>query len=146
MRPYLRGADAAWSGLDPSDAKETNFDPADQARFGLRPGDVLLNDGSGSASEVGRPAIWRGEVAGCCFQNTPPRVRPEACTSEFLCDYFLHAARSGSFAPETPGGPSDPGCPRRSRAGRRVRDGERPASTTRSGTTPERARGCRAAR
>jgi hypothetical protein len=37
-------------------------------------GSILLNEASGSANEVGKPAIWDGSIPGC-FQNTLLRVR-----------------------------------------------------------------------
>src|SRR5688572_16769003 len=89
MRPYLRAANITWDGWDLSDVKEMNFDDADFSRFRLHPGDVLVNEGSGSAKEVGKPAIWQGQIENCCFQNTLVRVQPRACTSEYLYSYFL---------------------------------------------------------
>jgi type I restriction enzyme S subunit len=103
MRPYVRSANITWAGLDLSDVKEMNFDAADFARFHLEDGDVLLNEGSGSASEVGKPAIWRGEIADCCFQNTLLRVKPRGTSPEYLRHYFAFSARSGRFIAETQG-------------------------------------------
>lgn len=103
MRPYVRAANVAWSGLNLADVKEMNFDPADFERFKLAPGDVLLNEGSGSAREVGKPAIWRGEIANCCFQNTLLRIQPVSCTSEYMHAYLMHAAKTGAFVSKTQG-------------------------------------------
>ncbi|WP_238273294.1 restriction endonuclease subunit S [Methylobacterium cerastii] len=80
-----------------------NFDEADFARFQLRAGDVLINEGSGSATEVGKPAIWKGEIADCCFQNTLLRVQPTACTSDFVYNYIKFCARGGGFVASTQG-------------------------------------------
>jgi type I restriction enzyme S subunit len=103
MRPYVRSANITWQGINISDIKEMNFDDSDFEQFSLRTGDVLLNEGSGSAAEVGKPAIWRGEIEGCCFQNTVLRVRPKLCSSEFLYYVFLWAALSGRFISKTQG-------------------------------------------
>lgn len=103
MRPYVRAANITWNGWDFSDLKEMNFAEPDFSRFRLLPGDVLLNEGSGSAREVGKPAIWRGQIEDCCFQNTLLRVQPNGCTSEYLYFAFLHSALSGRFAEETQG-------------------------------------------
>lgn len=103
MRSYVRAANITWNGWDLSDVKQMNFNPRDFQRFRLRVGDVLLNEGSGSAKEVGKPAIWRGEIDDCCFQNTLIRVQPTRCSSEYLYFYFLWLARSGGLAPETQG-------------------------------------------
>jgi len=103
MRPYLRAANVTWAGLDLTDVKAMNFDEADFERFELRVGDVLLNEGSGSPAEVGKPAIWTGEIEGCCFQNTLLRVQPVACMSEFALAYFRFCALTGRFAPVSQG-------------------------------------------
>jgi type I restriction enzyme S subunit len=103
MRPYVRAANVTWSGWDLSDVKGMNFDQADFERFRLRDGDVLINEGSGSANEIGKPAIWRGAIADCCFQNTLLCVRSEACTPEFVRDYVMWCARAGHFVPSTQG-------------------------------------------
>ncbi|MEQ3729330.1 MAG: restriction endonuclease subunit S [Tateyamaria sp.] len=103
MRPYIRSANITWSGVDTTDVKEMNFDAADFKRFELNVGDVLLNEGSGSAKEVGKPAIWRGEIPNCCFQNTVLRVQPRDCSSEYVYWYFLLTALSEGFVKDTKG-------------------------------------------
>ena len=103
MRSYVRAANITWNGWNLSDVKKMNFNPADFQHFRLRVGDLLLNEGSGSAKEVGKPAIWRGEIEDCCFQNTLIRVQPTECSSEYLYFFFLWLARSGGLAPETQG-------------------------------------------
>ncbi|MBI1399706.1 restriction endonuclease subunit S [Hyphomonas sp.] len=103
MRPYIRAANITWDGLDLSDVKKMNFSPSEFEVFQLQPGDVLVNEGSGSAKEVGKPAIWRGEIENCCFQNTTIRIRPKQCTSQYLYYYLLFCARSMRFVRETQG-------------------------------------------
>ena len=103
MRPYVRAANITWTGWDFSDVKEMNFDPSDFARFRLYPGDVLINEGSGSAKEVGKPAIWHGEIEDCCFQNTLIRVRPQDCIPEYIYYYFLFNALTERFVSKTQG-------------------------------------------
>src|SRR5207249_1829488 len=72
--PYVRAANITWAGLDLSDVKRMGFVNPDRHR--LDSGDVLLSEASGSPMEAGKPAIWRGEIPGACFQNTVLRVRP----------------------------------------------------------------------
>lgn len=103
MRPYVRSANITWKGWDLSDVKEMNFSPSEFTTFELRPGDVLLNEGSGSAKEVGKPAIWTGEIEGACFQNTLLRVRPVDYSPELLRHAFLYLALSGQFIANTKG-------------------------------------------
>jgi type I restriction enzyme S subunit len=98
MRPYLRAANVTWDGLALDDVKEMNFSPAEVATFRLTPGDILLAEASGSASEVGKPAVWRGEIADCCFQNTLLRVRTRHVRSHYLLWFFKWLALSGQFA------------------------------------------------
>jgi type I restriction enzyme S subunit len=101
--PYVRAANITWRGLDLTDVKEMGF--PDLARYRLEPGDVLLSEASGSASEVGKPAIWRGEIPGCCYQKTLLRVRSFSADllPEWLHLNFLCAATLGRFAKLAPG-------------------------------------------
>lgn len=103
MRPYVRAANITWTGWDLTDVKEMNFDPSEYKTFSLKPGDVLLNEGSGSAKEVGKPAVWHGEIKGACFQNTVLRIRPIDYSPELLRYALLYIARSGQFISNTQG-------------------------------------------
>lgn len=103
MRKYVRAANVTWDGWDLSDVKEMNFAPQDFERFRLQQDDILLNEGSGSAEEVGKPAIWNGEIEDCCFQNTLICVRPRAIHARFLYLTLLHAARAKQFVDNTRG-------------------------------------------
>lgn len=97
MRPYLRAANVTWAGLDLSDVKEMNFTPEEVLVYRLAPGDILLAEASGSASGVGKPAIWRNEIDACCFQNTLLRVRSRGPLPEYLLLVFREAALTGRF-------------------------------------------------
>jgi type I restriction enzyme S subunit len=98
MRPYLRAANVTWSGLSLDDVKEMNFSPGEVETFRLKSGDILLSEASGSASEVGKPAIWQDEIEDCCFQNTLLRVRSRHVEPRFLLWFFKWLALSGQFA------------------------------------------------
>lgn len=99
MRSYLRAANIGWSGLLLDDVKSMNFTDAEMNIFRLEPGDILLNEASGSPGEVGKPAIWSGEIEDCAFQNTLLRVRsgPEI-SPRYLLHYFRHQAATAAFA------------------------------------------------
>lgn len=97
MHPYVRAANVTWQGMHLDDVKEMDFTPAEAQRFALEPGDILLNEASGSPNEVGKPAIWRGEIAGCCFQNTLLRVRSSQLVPSYLYWYLYGAALRGRF-------------------------------------------------
>ncbi len=98
MRPYLRAANVTWNGLALDDVKEMNFSLSEMTTFRLASGDILLSEASGSASEVGKPAMWRGEISDCCFQNTLLRVRANSLEPAYLLWFFKWLALSGQFA------------------------------------------------
>jgi type I restriction enzyme, S subunit len=97
MRPYLRAANVTWNGLDLSDVKQMNFAPTEAETYELRPGDVLIAEASGSADEVGKPAIWRGEIPECCFQNTLIRIRSLGLLPDYVLWHCRHDAMTGRF-------------------------------------------------
>lgn len=97
MRPYLRAANVTWAGLDLDDVKQMNFDEGDFETYCLWPGDLLLNEASGSPNEVGKPAVWNGEIADCCFQNTLLRLQARDINPGYLYWYCYMAATTGCF-------------------------------------------------
>ena len=101
--PYIRAANVTWRGLSLGDVKSMGFPNA--ARYRLAYGDILLAEASGSANEVGKPAIWRDEIPGACYQKTLVRVRcqPNRLNYEFAYYFFLHTCLSGQFARLAPG-------------------------------------------
>src|SRR5713101_9298080 len=103
MRPYLRAANVTWNGLDLADVKDMNFSERDSVVYELQRGDVLVAEASGSASEVGKPALWNGEIDGCCFQNTLVRVRSRGPAPEYLRYFLFGEARSGRLGEAAPG-------------------------------------------
>ena len=103
MRPYLRVVNIADDRLDLRDVKIMNFDSSDFSRFRLQYGDVLLTEGDlASAYTVGRSAVYRGEIEGCCFQNTLLRFRPNHPQhADFFHYAFCHLRVTGRFAVAT---------------------------------------------
>lgn len=98
-RKYLRAANVGWDGLKLDDIKTMNFTDAEMETYKLRPGDLLLNEASGSPNEVGKPAIWMGEIEECAFQNTLLRVRPTPQVDfRYLYFYLRQQAAVGAFA------------------------------------------------
>lgn len=97
MRPYLRVQNVYENRIDVSDLNHMDFSPIDHIVFHLRDGDVLLNEGQ-SFKLVGRPAIYRDEVPGACFQNTLIRFRPYSpLRPEFALLVFRSYMHSGRF-------------------------------------------------
>ena len=97
MRPYLRVANVLEDRVDTSDVLRMNFEPEEAAKYELRPGDVLLNEGQ-SPELVGRAAIYRGGVPGVCFQSTLIRFRAgDDLDPEFALLVFRRYLHSGVF-------------------------------------------------
>lgn len=96
---YLRPANITGSGeLDLTDVLEMDFTPDEREAYALQLGDVLLVDSSGSASQVGRAALWNDEIPDCCFQNHLIRFRPHAVLPDYALAVFRHLSLSGGFA------------------------------------------------
>jgi len=97
--PYLRVANVFEDRIDLSDLLSMDFDEKDCETYRLAGGDILLNEGQ-STELVGRPAMWRDEKEGCCFQNTLVRFRgiPDKAIPEFALAVFLTYYRSGDFS------------------------------------------------
>lgn len=74
--PYLRVANVLDGHIDYSDVLTMNFTPTERAVYGLRPGDILLNEGQ-SLDLVGRSSIYDGPPDTYCYQNTLVRFRPK---------------------------------------------------------------------
>jgi type I restriction enzyme S subunit len=101
---YIRAANITESGLALDDILEMEFSPQERRTFTLKPGDIVLSEASGSASQVGKPAMWRGEIPDCCFQNTIIRHRLfEHEQSVFYLWLYRYFYLHGIFA-QTAGG------------------------------------------
>ncbi|HBU8850599.1 restriction endonuclease subunit S [Citrobacter sp. Cs237] len=97
MTPYLRVANVHDNEIRVDDVKFMNFTPEEKTIFSLQYGDILLNEGQ-SLELVGRPAIFKNEIAGACFQNTLIRFRVnEFISNEYALAYFRHCLYSGRF-------------------------------------------------
>jgi type I restriction enzyme, S subunit len=93
-RPYLRVVNVLDGVLDLRDVEEMDFDDDDFPRYQLMAGDILITEGDiTSPRNVGRSAIFRGEIENCCFQKTLIRFRP----GETLLPEFAHAALQNAF-------------------------------------------------
>lgn len=93
-RPYLRVANIGWMTLNLEEIEQMDFSPTELERYRLLPGDILLTEGDLiSQFNVGRPAIFDGEVADCCFQNTLIRFRPHQDIPPLFMLLLLEGAR-----------------------------------------------------
>lgn len=97
-KPYIRNANVQWDRVDISDLYEMDFSEKNYDRYGLISGDVLICEGG----EIGRTAIWRGEIKECYYQKAIHRLRPrdERILPEFFSYHMMYAFLIGRTYPE----------------------------------------------
>lgn len=96
---YIRAANITERGLDLEDVLDMEFGPHELSAYRLEKGDLVLSEGSGSASQVGKPAIWEDQIPNCCFQNTVIRHKPYCRDhSPYLLWLYRFYYISGTFA------------------------------------------------
>lgn len=99
--PYLRAANVKDGELELDDVLAMNFDPSEQDKFRLEPGDVLVTEGCGSLRELGASAQWMSDLPGTvCFQNTLLRLRarPGVSSPELVHHLARWAHHAGRWA------------------------------------------------
>ncbi|MCP1428524.1 type I restriction enzyme S subunit [Microbacterium foliorum] len=83
--PFLRVANVTARGLDLAEVHHVELFAGELDRLRLQRGDLLVVEGNGSASQIGRAATWDGSIDDCVHQNHLIRVRPsEALIPEYL--------------------------------------------------------------
>jgi type I restriction enzyme S subunit len=65
--------------------------PGELERWRLEPDDLLIIEGNGSQREIGRCALWRGEVNNCVHQNHIIRCRPQGPVWSEFAILFLNS-------------------------------------------------------
>jgi len=88
--PYLRVANVYANELRLSEVLDIGCTVSEAAHTRLQNGDLLVVEGNGSRDQIGRVALWRGEIDGCLHQNHLIRVRPSSeITPEFALYWLL---------------------------------------------------------
>ncbi|MDP1698387.1 MAG: hypothetical protein Q8L45_11495 [Xanthomonadaceae bacterium] len=82
--PFLRVANVARGKLKLDDVHEIELFQGELERLALVAGDVLIVEGNGSLTEIGRCALWDGSIANAVHQNHLIRVRPIGVVSQFV--------------------------------------------------------------
>jgi type I restriction enzyme S subunit len=92
---YLRNVDVQWDRVNVEGLPEMDFAPSERSRYRLRAGDLLVCEGG----EVGRTAVWRGELQECFYQKAIHRVRPRRAEEQARFFYYLmySLAKRGFF-------------------------------------------------
>lgn len=97
--PYLRVANVYEGRIDYRDVNRMGFTDTEKVVYSLRSGDILLNEGQESLTNVGRSAIFSGEPHSICFQNTLIRFRAmEGLMPAYAQAVFVDWRRLGKFA------------------------------------------------
>jgi type I restriction enzyme S subunit len=94
-RKYLTNKNVQWGKIDYSDLNEMDFNEKDRNKFQLVSGDLLVCEGG----EIGRTAIWRGEVTNCYYQKAIHRLRSKngRYLPEIFLQFMIWANRQGTF-------------------------------------------------
>jgi len=82
--PYVRNVDVQWEQVNTEDLPQMDIEPESFERFTLRKDDLLICEGG----EVGRTAIWKGDLEPCAFQKAIHRLRP--LSKEENIRFFLY--------------------------------------------------------
>ena len=93
LLPYIRNVDVQWDQINVDDLPTMDITPDEYDRYMVRPGDLLVCEGG----EVGRCAIWPGELAECGFQKALHRLRPRN-TLQDVPRFLLYVLRAAAGA------------------------------------------------
>lgn len=86
--PYLRVANVLRDRLDLSEIQKMELFDGELETYRLRRNDLLIVEGNGSLTEIGRSALWTGTITDCVHQNHIIRVRARICLPEYLNIYW----------------------------------------------------------
>lgn len=87
--PFLRVANVGHGWMNLDDVHQVELFDGEMERCRLEPGDLLVVEGNGSPDQIGRSAVWHGEIDPCVHQNHLIRVRPgPRLDPEFLGLYW----------------------------------------------------------
>ena len=87
--PFLRTANVFWGEVDLTKLDTMNFSEGEIEYKSLKKGDLLICEGG----DIGRSAIWQGEVEKCGFQNHIHRLRPK--TPDVVPAFFMYYLQAG---------------------------------------------------
>ena len=90
--PFLRVANVARGLLKLDEVHEIELFEGELERLALAKGDVLIVEGNGSITEIGRCALWDGSIPNAVHQNHLIRARPIVLRSHFV-EAWLNSLR-----------------------------------------------------
>ncbi len=74
-RPYLSVANVWRNSFDFTEVKNIGFLDGDDKRYSLQVNDVLVVEGHANVNEIGRAALWAGQIPSCLHQNHILKIR-----------------------------------------------------------------------
>lgn len=96
--PFLRVANVTKNGLRLQEVHRAELFSGELERLRLEPGDLLVVEGNGSPSQIGRAATWDGSIEDCVHQNHLIRVRPkQGLRAEYLEAVWNSPANRGKL-------------------------------------------------
>lgn len=92
-KPYVTNVNVRWRSLDMSEVREMPMLPSEMPTYALQAGDVLACE----ARDVGRAAVWEGQLPECYYQMSLHRLRakPGYLTPVLLVEFLAWASRTG---------------------------------------------------
>lgn len=83
-KSFLRTSNLNWGHIDISSIDEMYFTSEEFGKLKLESGDILVCEGG----DVGRTALYRGELVECAYQNHLHRLRPKKDNLDVECFVF----------------------------------------------------------
>ena len=101
LAPYLRNIDVQWDNINIEQLPEMDFKESEVERYSLECGDLLVCEGG----EVGRSAIWNGQLKQCYYQKALHRLRPKNMNRDFsrFMFYQMYAAVKNQYFADSEG-------------------------------------------
>lgn len=92
---YLANQNVQWGEINLEKLNKMDFNENERLKFSLIPGDLLVCEGG----EVGRSAIWNGEIQNCYYQKALHRLRVinNSYLPEVMLQFMLLANSQGAF-------------------------------------------------
>ncbi len=90
---YLRAANVSWEGIHIAGINKMWFSPREKEMYSLTAGDLIVSEGG----DVGRAAIWEGQLENCYIQNAVHRVRGRKGTLNKFLYYWIYLLKEAGY-------------------------------------------------
>ncbi len=93
LKPYLKAQNIQPTGIDLNVVDNMWFSTDEKNKLLLKKNDVLISEGG----DVGRSAIWQGQLVECYIQNAINRARAMNGNSSYFLNYWMVYLKSSDF-------------------------------------------------